>query len=138
MHGIGGDALILRDVAERLGPDQPVYGLRARGLDGRQPRHERIEDMVETYVSVRLRAVRIRLVRQAWRIAAAARVREATAVEIPLVAFFDAPTIADLAAAVTRQAASGDLEAVLSEIEALSEDDARRLLAAADESRGRE
>jgi amino acid adenylation domain-containing protein len=50
VHGVGGDVLIFRDLAELLGPDQPVYGLRAQGLDGHRQRHERVEEMAEAYV----------------------------------------------------------------------------------------
>ena len=50
VHGVGGDVLVFRDLAELLGSDQPVYGLRARGLDGRRQRHERVEEMAEAYV----------------------------------------------------------------------------------------
>jgi thioesterase domain-containing protein/acyl carrier protein len=50
VHGVGGDVLIFRDLAELLGPEQPVYGLRAQGLDGRRKRHERVEEMAEAYV----------------------------------------------------------------------------------------
>lgn len=35
VHGAGGNILLYRDLAEALGPDQPVFGLQARGLDGR-------------------------------------------------------------------------------------------------------
>jgi amino acid adenylation domain-containing protein len=50
VHGIGGDVLGLRALARSLGDDQPLYGLRARGLDGRQPRHDRIQDMATDYL----------------------------------------------------------------------------------------
>lgn len=34
VHGAGGNVLLYRDLAKRLGPDQPVYGLQAEGLNG--------------------------------------------------------------------------------------------------------
>jgi surfactin family lipopeptide synthetase A len=50
IHGIGGEVLNYRELALRLGPDQPVYGLQAQGLDGKHPCHERVEDMAEHYI----------------------------------------------------------------------------------------
>jgi phthiocerol/phenolphthiocerol synthesis type-I polyketide synthase E len=50
LHGAGGNVLIYRELAEYLGPDQPVFGLQSRGLDGNSPPHTRIEDMAQTYV----------------------------------------------------------------------------------------
>jgi len=57
VHGAGGNVLIYRDLARRLGADQPVYGLQSQGLDGRQPFLTRIEDMASRYVE-EIRAVR--------------------------------------------------------------------------------
>ena len=50
IHWAGGHVLIYRDLARLLGPDQPVYGLQALGLDGKQAPHTRIEDMAAHYV----------------------------------------------------------------------------------------
>ncbi len=50
IHAGGGNVLFYRDLARRLGEDQPFYALQPRGLDGRQPRHTRIEDMAEHYI----------------------------------------------------------------------------------------
>ena len=50
IHPIGGNVVGYVDLARRLGDDQPLYGLQAVGLDGRRPRHKRIEDMAEHYV----------------------------------------------------------------------------------------
>ena len=50
IHGAGGNVLIYRDLARRLGPDQPFYGLQALGLDGACPPLARIEDMAALYV----------------------------------------------------------------------------------------
>jgi thioesterase domain-containing protein/aryl carrier-like protein len=50
IHAAGGNLLIYRDLARRLGPDQPVYGFQAQGLDGKQPFLTQIEDMAALYV----------------------------------------------------------------------------------------
>src|SRR5690606_15780788 len=50
VHGITGDMLWFEKFAKYLGPDQPIYGLQARGLDGVQAPQESIEDMAELYV----------------------------------------------------------------------------------------
>ncbi|HRT61696.1 MAG TPA: beta-ketoacyl synthase N-terminal-like domain-containing protein [Syntrophales bacterium] len=50
VHGAGGNVLIYRDLARRLGPDQPVYGLQSRGLDGRQAVLDSIEEMASHYL----------------------------------------------------------------------------------------
>jgi aspartate racemase len=50
VHSAGGNVLTYRDLARRLGEDQPVYGLQARGLDGREPPHTRVQDMAAHYV----------------------------------------------------------------------------------------
>jgi thioesterase domain-containing protein/aryl carrier-like protein len=49
-HPNGGGVLCYRDLARYLGPDQPVYGLQALGLDGKEPRHTRVEEMAAHYV----------------------------------------------------------------------------------------
>jgi thioesterase domain-containing protein/acyl carrier protein len=49
-HGAGGNVLIYRDLALRLGPNQPVYGLQAQGLDGSLPPLTAVEDMAALYV----------------------------------------------------------------------------------------
>jgi aspartate racemase len=50
VHGAGGNVLIYHDLARRLSQDQPFYGLQAKGLDGEQPTHTRIEDMAAHYI----------------------------------------------------------------------------------------
>ena len=42
--------LAFRDLADALGPDQPVYGLEALGWDGRQAPHTRLADMAADYL----------------------------------------------------------------------------------------
>jgi hypothetical protein len=52
--------------------------------------------------------------------------------ELPVKALFDSPTVADMAAVITRnqtnRARQEDLARMLRELEALSDEDARRLL----------
>jgi aspartate racemase len=50
VHGAGGNVLLYRDLADRLGPDQPVYGLQCRGLDGGTPPAGRFEEMAADYL----------------------------------------------------------------------------------------
>jgi amino acid adenylation domain-containing protein len=50
VHRNGGSILIFRDLALHMESDQPLYGLQARGLDGRQPPRDSIEDMATHYV----------------------------------------------------------------------------------------
>jgi thioesterase domain-containing protein/acyl carrier protein len=49
IHGAGGTVLVYRELAQRLGPDQPFYGLQAIGLDASCPPLTRIEDMAALY-----------------------------------------------------------------------------------------
>jgi acyl transferase domain-containing protein/thioesterase domain-containing protein len=51
VHGAGGNVMIYNDLARRLGEDQPVYGLQARGLDGAEPPVETVEEMAALYLS---------------------------------------------------------------------------------------
>ncbi len=48
--GAGGDVFYFRDLSNRLGLEQPIYGLQAQGLDGKQAPHTRIEDMAAHYI----------------------------------------------------------------------------------------
>jgi thioesterase domain-containing protein/acyl carrier protein len=50
MHGAGGTVLIYRELSQRLGSDQPLYGLQSQGLDGDRPPLTTIEDMASLYV----------------------------------------------------------------------------------------
>lgn len=50
IHAIGGGALYYRDLVEYLDPQQPVYGLEARGLDGQETPSTSIEDMAAYYI----------------------------------------------------------------------------------------
>ncbi len=51
IHGGGGHVLFYYDMARRLGDDQPFYGLQAQGMDGKSPRHTRLEDMAAHYIA---------------------------------------------------------------------------------------
>ncbi len=51
VHAQGSEALEYRVFAQYLGPDQPLYGLSPRGLDGRLPPDDRVEDMAAHYVA---------------------------------------------------------------------------------------
>jgi amino acid adenylation domain-containing protein len=50
LHLALGHVLFYRDLARRLGSDQPVYAFQPQGLDGTQPRHTRIEEMAAHYI----------------------------------------------------------------------------------------
>jgi amino acid adenylation domain-containing protein len=56
VHAGGGEVLFYRDFATLLGLDQPVFALQARGLDGRLPPHQSIEEMAADYIK-ELRAI---------------------------------------------------------------------------------
>ncbi|NOK23975.1 non-ribosomal peptide synthetase, partial [Corallococcus carmarthensis] len=49
VHPGGGNVLAYSELARRLGPSLPVYGLQSRGLDGR-PVAESIEEMANLYI----------------------------------------------------------------------------------------
>jgi thioesterase domain-containing protein len=51
VHPAGGTVFCYRDLARFLDPSRPLYGLQARGIDGLQSPHTRIEDMAGEYVA---------------------------------------------------------------------------------------
>jgi len=51
VHGRRGQAHVGPHFLELLGPDQPLYALQARGLDGKQEPHETVEEMAAEYVA---------------------------------------------------------------------------------------
>ncbi|MCP3138032.1 non-ribosomal peptide synthase/polyketide synthase [Pyxidicoccus xibeiensis] len=57
VHAVGGAVGPYRELARRLGPDRPFYGLQASGLDGREPPLEQVEALARRYVEA-VRAVR--------------------------------------------------------------------------------
>lgn len=50
VHGGGGHCYYYRDLARRLGPDQPFWGLQGRHVDGRHPRQNTVEEMAAFYL----------------------------------------------------------------------------------------
>ena len=50
VHALGGNVLEYRELARRLGDDQPFYGLQSAGLDGKRAPHTRVEDMAAHYI----------------------------------------------------------------------------------------
>ncbi len=50
VHPAGGTVFCYAHLARHLGPEQPVYGLQAQGLDGKQPPLESFEEMAARYV----------------------------------------------------------------------------------------
>ncbi len=50
VHPIGGNVLSFAGFASHFDPDQPVYGLQARGLDGKQAPTYSVEQMAADYV----------------------------------------------------------------------------------------
>ncbi|MGH7140626.1 MAG: condensation domain-containing protein, partial [Pirellulales bacterium] len=50
-HPAGGTVFCYRELAERLPDNQPLYGLQARGIDGREPPRARLEEMAADYVA---------------------------------------------------------------------------------------
>jgi amino acid adenylation domain-containing protein len=51
VHGFGGGVLGYADLAQRLDPDQPFFGLQAAGLDGEETADSSIEAMAARYVA---------------------------------------------------------------------------------------
>ena len=49
--GLGGIVVAFNDLATLLGPDQPFYALQPRGLDGKLPPFESIEETAEHYLT---------------------------------------------------------------------------------------
>lgn len=50
VHGLGGTVLRFHELARRMVPDQPFYGIQAVGLNGTQPCLNRVEDMTAHYL----------------------------------------------------------------------------------------
>ncbi|HYF17977.1 MAG TPA: SDR family oxidoreductase [Ramlibacter sp.] len=50
VHGAGGNVLNFKVISDRLGPQQPFYGLQAQGVDGRLPPLKTVEEMATQYV----------------------------------------------------------------------------------------
>lgn len=50
VHALGGNVLSYQSLVHYLGSDQPIYGLQAQGLDGKQAPFTRVEDMAAQYI----------------------------------------------------------------------------------------
>jgi aspartate racemase len=50
IHGVGGNSVGFRELANFVGNDQPFYGVQAQGLDGQLPCLTRVEDMAALYI----------------------------------------------------------------------------------------
>jgi aspartate racemase len=50
VHAAGGNVLGYQSLASRLDPDQPVYGLQAKGLNGKDLPLESVEEMAALYI----------------------------------------------------------------------------------------
>ena len=50
IHAAGGNVLEYHNLARHLGPDQPFYGLQAKGLDGKEEPHTTICEMAAHYI----------------------------------------------------------------------------------------
>ena len=51
VHPGGGKVLCYTELAQHLGPEQPVYGLQAKGLDGEEEPLTQVEDMAREYLN---------------------------------------------------------------------------------------
>ncbi|HZY39293.1 MAG TPA: amino acid adenylation domain-containing protein [Mucilaginibacter sp.] len=51
VHGAGLNVLLFNTLAANMSPDQPVYGLQAKGLDGIDEPLDKIEDIAAHYIS---------------------------------------------------------------------------------------
>jgi amino acid adenylation domain-containing protein len=51
VHAAGGNVLEYHDLARLLGPDQPFYGLQAKGLNGKDEPHTSIGEMAAHYIN---------------------------------------------------------------------------------------
>ncbi|RKI67440.1 amino acid adenylation domain-containing protein, partial [Corallococcus sp. AB049A] len=50
VHPVGGNVLAYAELARKLGPDQPFYGIQARGLDGEAQPLDTVEALAASYV----------------------------------------------------------------------------------------
>lgn len=55
--GVGGNVLVFAQLGRLLGPDQPLYGLQARGLDGKERPFTSVSEMARHYVE-EMRSIR--------------------------------------------------------------------------------
>jgi aspartate racemase len=50
VHGLAGNVLRIKELANYIGAEQPLYALQSRGLDGKAAPYERVEDMAAHYI----------------------------------------------------------------------------------------
>ncbi len=50
VHAAGGNILLYRDLAKRLGNDRPIYGLQSEALDGSLPKADSVEEIASRYI----------------------------------------------------------------------------------------
>ncbi|MGP0058429.1 MAG: amino acid adenylation domain-containing protein [Beijerinckiaceae bacterium] len=50
VHGVGGSAMELIPIAKSMRGNQPIYGIQAKGFDGTEPPHDRVEAMADYYL----------------------------------------------------------------------------------------
>jgi len=50
VHGVGGNVLNFRELAQLMSPEHPFYGLQAQGLNGERPCFSRVEEMAVHYL----------------------------------------------------------------------------------------
>jgi len=50
VHGVGGNILEFEHFSRYIDPEQPLYGIQAKGLDGKSPRHRTVEEMARHYL----------------------------------------------------------------------------------------
>lgn len=51
VHPMGGNVLMYRDLPRYLGPEQPVFGFQAKGLDGKHRPHAKVSEMAAHYIA---------------------------------------------------------------------------------------
>jgi thioesterase domain-containing protein/acyl carrier protein len=51
VHGAGGGVIGYSKLADWLGPDQPLYGIQAKGFNDQQEPHHQIQDMARAYLT---------------------------------------------------------------------------------------
>src|SRR6202034_4037037 len=50
VHGGAGTVLLYRELADALGPEQPVYAFQAAGLYGGEAPHQTVREMAKSYL----------------------------------------------------------------------------------------
>jgi amino acid adenylation domain-containing protein len=56
VHGAGGNVMLFQSLADRMGKDQPFWGLQAPGVDGASAPLTSIADMAESYIDALIKA----------------------------------------------------------------------------------